>query len=43
MRNALRTRVALWKIPERILVLPEFPRTSRGKIDRKQLDRLLAD
>lgn len=43
VRQSLRTRVALWKIPDRLLVLPELPRTSRGKIDRKKLEQLLAD
>ena len=41
LRESLRARTALWKIPERLLVLPEFPRTSRDKIDRKKLEQLL--
>lgn len=43
LRRELRTRTALWKIPERLLVLPELPRNSRGKIDRRKLEKLLAD
>jgi len=41
LRQALRTRLAPWKIPERLLVLPELPHTTRGKIDRKQVESLL--
>lgn len=43
LRPSLRARTALWKIPERLLVLPELPRNARGKIDRKRLEKLLAD
>ena len=43
LRQSLRARTALWKIPERLLVLAEIPRTARGKIDRKRLGKLLAD
>ncbi len=43
LRQSLRARAALWKIPERLLVLPELPRNARGKIDRKRLEKLLAD
>lgn len=43
LRRELRTRTALWKIPERLLVLPELPRNSRGKVDRQKLEKLLAD
>lgn len=42
LRQSLRARTALWKIPERLLILPELPRTGRGKIDRKKLEQLLA-
>ncbi|MFT3868100.1 MAG: class I adenylate-forming enzyme family protein [Nibricoccus sp.] len=42
VRQSLRLRVALWKIPDRLVVLPELPRTSRGKVDRKKLAQLLA-
>ncbi len=41
LRQSLRARTALWKIPERLLVLPELPRTARGKIDRRQIEQLL--
>ena len=43
LRQSLRSRTALWKIPERLLVLSELPRNARGKIDRKRLEKLLAD
>jgi len=43
LRASLRTRTALWKIPERLLVLPELPRNARGKIDRARLEQLIAD
>jgi acyl-coenzyme A synthetase/AMP-(fatty) acid ligase len=43
LRRELRSRTALWKIPERLLVLPELPRNSRGKVDRRKLEILLAD
>lgn len=39
---ALRTRLAPWKVPNRWLVLSEFPTTGRGKIDTRQLRLLLA-
>ena len=39
---ALRERVAGWKIPKKILVLPEFPITARGKPDLRRLAALLA-
>jgi len=42
VRQLLRARAALWKIPDRLLVLTELPRTSRGKVDRKKLEQLLA-
>jgi non-ribosomal peptide synthetase component E (peptide arylation enzyme) len=38
----LRTKLAPWKIPERLLVLPEFPYTARGKTDRRRIAALLA-
>lgn len=41
LRDALRTRIAAWKIPKKILVLPEFPRTARGKADLRRLRALL--
>jgi fatty-acyl-CoA synthase len=33
----LRARVPGWWLPERVLVVPELPRTSVGKIDKKRL------
>jgi long-chain acyl-CoA synthetase len=41
LRELLRTRIASWKIPKKILVLPEFPRTARGKADVRRLRALL--
>jgi acyl-coenzyme A synthetase/AMP-(fatty) acid ligase len=42
VRRRLRSRLASWKIPSRILVLPEFPATSRGKPDAGRLRQLLS-
>jgi acyl-coenzyme A synthetase/AMP-(fatty) acid ligase len=42
LRRQLGARLAAWKIPERLLVLPEFPHTVRGKIDRRRLEALLS-
>lgn len=42
LRTALRERLANWKIPKRIVVLPAFPLTARGKIDATKLRALLA-
>jgi long-chain acyl-CoA synthetase len=41
LRELLRARLASWKIPKKILVLPEFPRTARGKADGRRLRELL--
>jgi len=41
LRQALRSKLAPWKIPERLLVVPEFPHTARGKADRRQIAALL--
>jgi long-chain acyl-CoA synthetase len=40
-RAALRPILAPWKIPRKIVVLPEFPLTARGKPDLRQLRALL--
>ena len=37
LRNHLRTTLPDYMIPQHIVTLPEFPMTSNGKIDRKQL------
>ncbi|HWA88325.1 MAG TPA: fatty acid--CoA ligase family protein [Opitutus sp.] len=42
IRDALRPRLAAWKIPRKWIVLPEFPLTSRGKPDTRRLAALLA-
>jgi acyl-coenzyme A synthetase/AMP-(fatty) acid ligase len=41
LRQALRTRLSPWKIPERLLTMSEFPHTARGKTDRRQIEALL--
>jgi len=41
LREALRLALPSWKIPRRIVVLPEFPLTARGKIDPQRLRALL--
>lgn len=41
LRDALRERLASWKIPRKLLAIPEFPLTPRGKIDTRQLRELL--
>lgn len=41
LREALRERLAPWKIPKKIATLPAFPVTVRGKTDTKALERLL--
>jgi long-chain acyl-CoA synthetase len=43
LRQALRAILAPWKIPERLLVMPEFPNTSRGKTDRRAVEAMLAE
>lgn len=42
LRTALRERLASWKIPKRIVVLPVFPLTARGKVDTGHLRTMLA-
>lgn len=43
LKAELRTRLAPWKVPDRWLVLPEFPSTARGKPDTRHLRELLAE
>jgi acyl-coenzyme A synthetase/AMP-(fatty) acid ligase len=43
IRRHLRTRLATWKIPDRIETLREFPATSRGKTDTRRLRQLLSE
>jgi long-chain acyl-CoA synthetase len=38
-----RQRLADFKIPRRVVVLRELPRTARGKLDRRRLEGLLAE
>jgi long-chain acyl-CoA synthetase len=42
VRRLLRARVAAWKVPPRIIVLREFPSTSRGKADGRRLRQILS-
>jgi long-chain acyl-CoA synthetase len=42
VRRILRTRIANWKIPSRIVALREFPATARGKTDGRRLRQILA-
>ena len=42
LREQLQGKIAAWKIPKRLVVLPEFPVTARGKTDTRQLRALLA-
>ncbi len=37
MRNYLRDRVARYKIPRRIIIIDEFPKTATGKIKKAEL------
>ena len=41
IRDALRERLAPWKIPKKILTMAAFPLTSRGKTDTRQVRALL--
>jgi len=41
LRDALRERLASWKIPRKWIVLPEFPLTARGKTDTRRLTEIL--
>ncbi|MDE3084495.1 MAG: long-chain fatty acid--CoA ligase [Verrucomicrobiota bacterium] len=42
LRSQLRERLAAWKIPRRLIVLPTFPLTARGKTDTRALRELIA-
>ncbi len=41
LRPLLRARLAVWKMPRRLVVVSEFPLTARGKPDTKELHALL--
>jgi acyl-CoA synthetase (AMP-forming)/AMP-acid ligase II len=41
IRAGLQERLAAWKIPRKLLTLPEFPLTARGKVDAFRLRALL--
>jgi acyl-CoA synthetase (AMP-forming)/AMP-acid ligase II len=42
LREGLRERLASWKIPKKIVALPTFPLTARGKPDTQRLRELIA-
>jgi long-chain acyl-CoA synthetase len=42
LERELAARLPAWKLPKHFLVLPEFPRTARGKIDHAKLHFLLS-
>ena len=42
LRTALATVMAAWKVPDRIVVVPELPITERGKPDRASMKLLLS-
>ncbi|GAB3166434.1 hypothetical protein GCM10027059_25500 [Myceligenerans halotolerans] len=41
LRERLATKLPRYMIPQRVIVLPEFPLTAHGKVDRKQLATLI--
>jgi acyl-coenzyme A synthetase/AMP-(fatty) acid ligase len=41
LRVAMREKLSPWKCPRRVVVLPAFPLTARGKTDRRRLLELL--
>ena len=41
IRQALRERLAAWKIPKKLVTLSAFPLTARGKTDTAELRRLV--
>jgi malonyl-CoA/methylmalonyl-CoA synthetase len=42
LRAALRDRLAAFKIPKRVLILPDLPRNAMGKVQKTELRRLHA-
>jgi acyl-coenzyme A synthetase/AMP-(fatty) acid ligase len=42
IRAHLRARLAAWKVPSRIIALPQFPATARGKTDTRKLRQVLS-
>ncbi len=43
LRDFLADKVAKWQLPERWAFVPEIPKTSVGKFDKKALRRAYAD
>jgi len=42
LRHALRNRLAAFKIPKRVLVMPELPRNAMGKVQKAELRKTFA-
>jgi malonyl-CoA/methylmalonyl-CoA synthetase len=42
LREALRERLAAFKIPKRVLVMPELPRNAMGKVQKAELRKVYA-
>jgi malonyl-CoA/methylmalonyl-CoA synthetase len=40
VRDALRERLAAFKIPKKVLVLPDLPRNAMGKVQKAELRRV---
>ncbi len=43
LATELRARIAAYKVPKRITIVDEMPRTAASKVDRQALERLLHD
>jgi acyl-CoA synthetase (AMP-forming)/AMP-acid ligase II len=43
VREHCRSRLASYKVPQRVVVVDEFPRNSTGKIHKQQLRGLLGE
>ena len=43
LRQFIADRVAAYKVPERIVILPELPLNATGKVDRKKLHEMVAE
>jgi acyl-CoA synthetase (AMP-forming)/AMP-acid ligase II len=41
IRSSLRERLAVWKIPKKIVTVSNFPLTARGKTDTARLRQLI--
>ena len=43
LRDFLAGRIDWWQVPERWSIIPEVPKTSVGKFDKKELRRRYTD